>query len=326
MDYQTLNRTKLKLSQLGIGTWALGGNEGVYHWGPQETQVSEKTLLAAFENGINWIDTSPSYGDGFAESLVGQTLQNWPGEIYVSSKCGVVKTGSKTLKPCLSPASIVAELEQSLKRLKLDTIHFYQIHWPRDKQNLEEAWETLLLLQEQGKILYPALSNYSAKQLSNINSPQLPAFHQTALSLISQDSLKDSIPWCQKNNVGIVSYSPLQNGLLSQNSEKKVFHTGDWRVNESNLFQESTYSVVPEYTKKLSSLSANYSLKLEELALLWCLKQPGVSCIILGARNPAQLLGTTSCLEKSLHQELLKEVAKAYASFKASLSRTKPKS
>ncbi len=326
MKYSPLKKSGLTLSKIGLGTWAFSGEKGAYHWGPQDSSVAKQIILRSLENGINWIDTAPSYGLGNSEQIIGEALRDWSEEVIISSKCGLIPDRDNSLKPSLLKESIFKEVEQSLLRLGVDTIHLYQIHWPRDTSHLDEAWESLLLLKDQGKILCPGVSNYSTKQLNKNTSKKQLSFLQSPLSLISQDTLNSQLPWCRKENIGFLAYSPLQNGLLSgfaSNEWRSRIHETDWRKLKSNWFQDPIFQHVINYTHSLKLIAQELGLSLSEFALNWAIQQKGVTAAIVGCRSLQQLDAHLSYKSVTFATNTIREVEEKFRNFKAELHTSK---
>ena len=206
-----LDSSEIGLSRIGIGTWSLAGRWEM-GWGAQGEKQSIETLLAAFEAGINWVDTAPIYGHGKAESIVAKALSEWGKKIYLSTKCGLFKGPRFDL----SYESIAKELAGSLKRLKLDYIDLYQIHWPRPDAKLEEAFETLVGLKEQGLIKAIGASNFSIEDLRRVSKIEKPVSLQLPYNLLVANTTEDRLSWCQKNSIASLVYSPLYSGILSE--------------------------------------------------------------------------------------------------------------
>ena len=216
METRRLGNTDLDLTPVGFGTWAIGGGDWGMGWGPQEEKDSIGSILEGLESGINWIDTAHAYGFGLSEEIVGKALREWGQPVIVATKCGVLSNADKTPRRFASRETILEEVENSLRRLQVETIDLYQLHWPEPDENIEEAWQTLLDLQAQGKIRWPGVSNYSASQLGRAAALGPVSSLQPRYSLLNrQIEDEGQMDWCRENNCGIVCYSPMESGLLT---------------------------------------------------------------------------------------------------------------
>jgi len=223
MHTRKLGNSDLELTPVGLGTWAIGGGDWGMGWGPQEENDSIAAILEGLEAGINWVDTAHAYGFGLSEEMVGKALREWGQPVIVATKCGVLPNTDKTPRRFASRETILEEIEGSLRRLRVDTIDLYQLHWPEPDKNVEEAWQTLLDLQAQGKIRWPGVSNYSAAQLGRAAALGPVTSLQPRYSLLNRQIEEEGqMDWCRENNCGIVCYSPMESGLLTG----KVNH--DW--------------------------------------------------------------------------------------------------
>jgi len=223
METRRLGNTDLDLTPVGFGTWAIGGGDWGMGWGPQEEKDSIGSILEGLEAGINWIDTAHAYGFGLSEEVVGKALREWGQPVIVATKCGVLPNDDKTPRRFASRELILEEVEGSLRRLQADTIDLYQLHWPEPAENIEEAWQALLDLQAQGKIRWPGVSNYSASQLGRAAALGPVSSLQPRYSLLNrQIETGGQMDWCRENNCGIVSYSPMESGLLHRQGHPRV--------------------------------------------------------------------------------------------------------
>ena len=233
METRRLGNTDLDLTPVGFGTWAIGGGDWGMGWGPQEEKDSIGSILEGLESGINWIDTAHAYGFGLSEEIVGKALREWGQSVIVATKCGVLSNADKTPRRFASRETILEEVENSLRRLQVETIDLYQLHWPEPDENIEEAWQTLLDLQTQGKIRWPGVSNYSASQLGRAAALGPVSSLQPRYSLLNrQIEDEGQMDWCRENNCGIVCYSPMESGLLTGKVTREWIDSlpeNDWR-------------------------------------------------------------------------------------------------
>ncbi len=214
MRTRRLGQTDLELTTIGMGTWAIGG-PWEFGWGPQDDEDSVAAIRTAIESGVNWIDTAPAYGCGHAEEVVGRVLKELPDRPIIATKCGLLWNERREKVTCLKKDSVLAECDASLKRLGVDVIDLYQMHWPNPDEQLEEGWEAMVRLKEQGKVRYIGVSNCSLRQIKRTEAIAPPVSLQPPYSMIRRDAEVVLLPYCRKNNMGVVAYSPMQKGLLT---------------------------------------------------------------------------------------------------------------
>lgn len=311
-----LGTTGAGISRLGLGTWAIGGPEWRFGWGPQDDADSIRTLRRAFELGVNWIDTAAVYGFGHAEEVVGSALAGLADaeRPFVFTKCGRVRGGSDGApRTDLTPASIRRECETSLLRLRLERIDLYQIHWPADHEAVEAAWATMAALADEGKTRWIGVCNFDTKLLDacerirHVDTLQLP------VSLIQRYAIDELLPWCRSHGTGVIAYSPLQSGLLTgafTRDRLASLAESDWRRG-SDQFQEPRLSRNLELVELLLPVAARTGSTPAELAIAWVLAQPDVTGAIGGARRPQQVDGWIRAAEMVLTADDLVEIAGA---------------
>lgn len=307
-----LGQSDLELTTIGLGSWGLGGAGWEYSWGHQDDQETVATIHRALECGINWIDTAPVYGLGHAEEIIGKLVSSLKEKPLIATKCGLIWNDHREILPCLTRDSVRKECEDSLKRLRIDTIDLYQIHWPRPVEQIEEAWETLLNLQKEGKIRYPGVSNFNMAHLSLCEQKGTVTSLQPPYSILRRDIEKKVLPWCSSHGTGVIAYSPLQKGLLTGKVSSQwveALSEEDHRKRKDPLFQEPQLSRIIELVINLTDLAKRYGMTTPQLAIAWVLHQPGVTAAIVGARHPAQIAETVRAGEILLEQETLAEVA-----------------
>ena len=223
MEIRRLGNTDLDLTPVGFGTWAIGGGDWGMGWGPQEEKDSIGSILEGLESGINWIDTAHAYGFGLSEEVVGKALREWGQPVIVATKCGVLPNDDKTPRRFASRELILEEVEGSLRRLQVETIDLYQLHWPEPDENIEEAWQTLLDLQAQGKIRWPGVSNYSA-------DPARPRCRAWPGVLAATALQPAQPPNRGRRPDGLVSRKQLRHRLLQPHGERPAHRQGHPRV------------------------------------------------------------------------------------------------
>ncbi len=217
MQFRTLGNSGLSISVIGLGTWAIGGGDWKFGWGDQDETEAVETITQAVASGINWIDTAAVYGEGRSEELVGKALKSIPesDRPIIATKCGRVPLGDGEIGKCLQRDSIISECEVSLKRLQIECIDLYQMHWPEPTEEIEEGWETLVDLQKQGKVRHIGVSNHSPEQMQRLQKIAPITSLQPPYSMIAREVESETLPWCEQNGVGVVCYSPIGKGMLT---------------------------------------------------------------------------------------------------------------
>lgn len=291
MRTKKLGATDLELSTLGLGTMAMGGSGWQYSWGPQDTQDSIATIKRAFELGINWIDTAPVYGFGHSEEVVGMAIHDLAIKPIIATKCGRFGDEHGRLISRIKRESIRAEVEASLKRLNVDVVDLYQIHWPKPEEDIVEAWETVTDLIKEGKIRYGGVSNFNIEQLERISPIHPISSLQAPYSMIERGIETELLVYCKTNGIGVIVYSPLQKGLLTGKfTEQRV---NDLPVDDHRRldlhFQGPQLSANLELAESLRSFAQTHDKTLAQLAISWVLRRPEVTATIVGARRPAQV-------------------------------------
>lgn len=319
MRTKRLGNTDLELTVLGLGTWAIGGGGWDYAWGAQKDQDSIEAILEALECGVNWIDTAAAYGLGHSEEIVGKALKQWGKPVIIATKCGLLGDPDGHVRGYLKRESILKEAEASLKRLQVDRIDLYQIHWPNPAPDIEEAFETLIDLQKQGKIRYAGVSNFSSKQMEKISAKGPIASLQPPYSLLNRYAEKDLFPYCEKNSIGIVCYSPMQNGLLSGKMTRQRVEdmpADDWRKTKNDLFQEPQLSKVLNLVDKLKEFALMRGKTVAQAALSWVLRRREVTAAIVGARKKGQMAELAGASEWVLTGEEIEAIDAILGEFK----------
>jgi len=287
MNKRELGKSGIQLTEIGLGTWAIGG-PWEWGWGPQNDRESLEAIEKALELGMNWLDTSPSYGLGHSEAIVAQAIRKSREDVFLATKCGLVwdETGKVTNNN--RPESIFRELEDSLRRLQTDYIDLYQIHWPDAHTPVESSWEAIIRLKEQSKVKYIGVSNFNVKLLEKCESIGHVDSLQPPYSLLDRRIETVILPWCLKNKTGVIAYSPIQNGLLSGKFDRSRLAPDDWR-HTSPYFKEPAFTKNLEFTEKLKPIAERYQKSVLHLAVAWVLMHPAVTAAIVGARRASQV-------------------------------------
>ena len=286
MEYRKLG--DLEVSVIGYGAWGIGGAP---FWKNEGDKKSIDSIKASFDQGINIFDTAPVYGFGHSEKLIGEALKPVRENVILATKCGLRwdKESLSALRKDASRKSILEEIDQSLKRLGTDWIDLYQVHWPDVETSHQETMETLLEIQEQGKIRSIGVSNYSAVQIKECSQYAKIISLQPEYSLLAREIEKETVPLCIKNDIGIIAYSPLSSGVLTGKYDKNTKFK-DWRG--KGII--GTFSG-KEYAENISKVDMLKVIALEEgktcgqVAINWVLRQPGLTTALVGVKNPVQM-------------------------------------
>jgi aryl-alcohol dehydrogenase-like predicted oxidoreductase len=324
MQKRRLGNTDFDITQIGLGAWAMGGGGWLFGWGPQDTRDSIETIHHAVDLGINWIDTAAVYGLGRSEEVVGRALREIaPGDRpYVFTKCSLVWDESRQVAHSLRPESLRKELEDSLRRLQVETIDLYQIHWPdfphasgSADASIEDAWSTLAEMKKSGKVRFLGVSNFSVAQLERVGRIAPVSSLQPPYSLLSRGIEPDILPYCESHGIGVIVYSPMQSGLLTGTMTREriaALPEDDWRHRNPD-FQEPRLTRNLAIVEKLRAIGARHGRSPAEVAVAWTLRVPAVTGAIVGARRPAQVDGFIAAGDFRLDDAELQEIEAAVA-------------
>lgn len=316
---RTLGASALHLSTVGFGAWAAGGGGWAFGWGPQDDAESIASIRHAVEQGINWIDTAAVYGLGHSEQVVRRALEGIPtaDRPYIFTKCGLVWDESNPEAPprqVLRPESIRAECEASLRRLGLERIDLYQFHWPDQSGTpVEESWEAMSRLVEEGKVRAAGVSNFDVTLLERCEAIRHVDSLQPPLSLIRRQTADAEIPWCEEHGTGVIVYSPLQSGILTERfsaDRLKSLAEGDWR-RRSPDFKPPRLARNLALRDALIPIAREHGTTVSAVAIAWTLAWPGVTGAIVGARTPEQVDGWIAAASLELTLADLDQIAKA---------------
>lgn len=314
-----LGSSGLEITAVGFGAWAIGGGGWAFGWGPQDDDASLDTMRCALELGINWIDTAAVYGLGHSEEVVGRLLRDLPeGERpLVFTKCGLVwdeRDRMAAPRRVLRPDSIRRECEASLRRLGVERIDLYQFHWPDETGTpVEDSWEAMVRLIEEGKVRAGGVSNFDVSLLQRCEAVRHVDSLQPPFSLIRREAAESVIPWCAAHDTGVICYSPMQSGLLTDGfSRARVQHLAedDWR-RRSRDFQQPALDRNVALRDALRPIAERHGTTVSAVAVAWTLAWPGVSGAIVGARSPSQVSGWVRAATLELSPEDLDEIATA---------------
>ncbi|HXX22558.1 MAG TPA: aldo/keto reductase [Terriglobia bacterium] len=310
MERRKLGNSDLHITSLGVGAWAMGGSGWGFSWGPQDDGDSIAAIRKALDSGINWIDTAAVYGLGHSEEVVARALEGIQNRPYVFTKCERIWNERGELSGNLKADSLRRECEASLRRLKVDVIDLYQIHWPQPDEDIEEGWATLATLKREGKVRYIALSNFNVSQMKRAQAIAPITSLQPPYSLLAREAEKEILPYCVERKIGVTVYSPMRSGLLSGAMTRKragALPADDWRRRDPD-FQEPKLSRNLQLVDLLRAIGKRHDRTPGEVAIAWTLRHPAVTAAIVGIRRPEQLSGVIGAAEFRLSSEEITEI------------------
>ncbi|MEP6717015.1 MAG: aldo/keto reductase [Terriglobia bacterium] len=313
MQTRQLGNSDLKITPIGIGAWAMGGGGWAFAWGPQDDDESIGAIHAALDKGINWIDTAAVYGLGHSEEVVAKALQGRSKRPYVFTKCERRWDDNRQIYKSLKRASIFLECEQSLTRLKVDVIDLFQIHWPEPDEDVEEGWAAMAELKQQGKVRWIGVSNFNAQQLARAQAIAPITSLQPPYSMISPEIEAEILPFCAKNNTGVIVYSPMKSGMLTgAMSRERIANmpADDFRKRTPN-FQEPLLTRNLNLVEVLREIGKAHGRTPGEVAIAWTLRRPEVTAAIVGMRSPAQVDGVIGAADFRLAPDEIARIEQA---------------
>lgn len=315
MQTRKLGNSDLHITPLGIGAWAMGGGGWAFAWGPQDDDESIGAIHAALDRGINWIDTAAVYGLGHSEEVVARAIKGRSKRPYVFTKCERIWGEDRQIGKSLKRESILAECEASLRRLQIDTIDLYQIHWPEPDEDIEEGWATLAELQKQGKVRWIGVSNFNAQQLARAQAIAPITSLQPPYSMIQTEIEKEVLPFCAKHNIGTIVYSPMKSGMLTGAMTRERIANmpdDDFRKRTPN-FQEPLLTRNLKLVELLREIGNSHDRSPGEVAIAWTLRRPEVTGAIVGMRSPKQVDGVIGAAEFRLSEDEINRIDNALA-------------
>jgi aryl-alcohol dehydrogenase-like predicted oxidoreductase len=313
MQTRKLGNSDLHITPVGYGAWAIGGSGWQFGWGPQNDNDSIAAIHRSLELGVNWIDTAAVYGLGHSEDVIARALKSWPGpRPYVFTKCGLRWDANGNVRKVLSPDSIRREVEDSLRRLSVDVIDLYQIHWPPDPDSaeLEKGWSALASLQRQGKLRWIGVSNFNVQQLCRAQAMVPVTSLQPPYSLVHREIEDQVLPYCRRQGIGVIVYSPMASGLLTgaMTRERAAnLPKDDWRKNHPD-FTEPLLSRNLALVERLQEIGRAHNRSAGEVAIAWTLRNPAVTGAIVGPRTAHQAEGVMRAGELQLFDEELTDI------------------
>jgi aryl-alcohol dehydrogenase-like predicted oxidoreductase len=315
--YQTALKTKelghtgLEITRVGFGAWAIGGGGWEFGWGPQEDDRSIAAIHHALDQGVNWIDTAAAYGFGHSEEIVGRALDGLTDRPYVFTKASLLEGRGRRVIHSLKRDSLLREAEASLKRLRVDAIDLYQIHWPIPEKDIEEGWAALAELKQQGLVRHIGVSNFDVTQLRRIQRIAPVETLQPQYSLIERDVEHEILPFVEHEGIGVIVYSPMGSGLLTARMTRQRIANlpdDDWRKHDER-FREPQISRNLELVERLSAVAERHDTTPGTVAVAWALANPAVDGAIVGFRSPDQIDPILPAASLELTDEEILEIA-----------------
>jgi len=315
MEMQTrrLGNSDMAITRIGLGTWAIGGAGYAFGWGPQDDQDSIRTIEEAVGEGINWIDTAPIYGLGHSERIVGRAVAAMASKPYLFTKLGLQWDERKRARQELIPAQVEQEIDASLERLGVDTVDLVQIHWPIPQERIEDTWAEMCRVRDKGKVRWIGVSNFDDAQLKRIARRELPTSNQPPFNLLQQHILDRTVPYCAEHSIGLIPYSPMLSGLLSDAFDRERIASlpdNDWRKRLPLLRGEALERFL-SLLGRLKALAADRGTSVAKLAIAWTLRFDAITGVIVGARRPGQILETLGAAALELDDEFVRAIDQA---------------
>jgi aryl-alcohol dehydrogenase-like predicted oxidoreductase len=302
MKTRQLGISDLHITPIGFGAWAIGGAGWEFAWGAQDDRDSIAAIREVLDAGINWIDTAAVYGLGHSEQVVARALEGVGDRPYVFTKCSMIWNEHGEIGRSLKADSIRRECEASLRRLKVDAIDLYQIHWPNPDREFEERWATMAALQAEGKVRNIGVSTFSVAQMKRAQAIAPSAPLQPRYSLIHREIEPEILPFVIQANIGVIAYSPMASGLLTgamTRARIAGLPDDDWRRDYED-FREPRLSRHLKLVSLLRDIGQRHGRSPAEVAVAWVLSNPAVTGAIVGARRPRQMLGVSGAVDLRL--------------------------
>lgn len=300
MKMSKLGNSDMQITSVGFGSWAVGGGEWAYGWGEQDDKVSREAIHAALDSGMNWIDTAAVYGLGHSEEVIALALKEYSGSRpYVFTKCGMVWDENREVVQKIKGDSVRKECEDSLRRLKTDAIDLYQIHWPNPDEDIEEAWTEMARLQQEGKVRWIGVSNFSVEQMRRAQKIAPVTSLQPPYSMLRRSIETDILPYAEEQGIGVIVYSPMLSGMLTGGMTKERAESlpdDDWRSRNPE-FQEPRLSRNLGLVELLKQIGQKHDVPTAAVTISWVLQKTAVTGAIVGGRNPEQVQGAARALD-----------------------------
>ena len=311
MQTKQLGNSDMHITPIGIGAWAMGGGGWAFAWGPQDDDESVAAIHAALDAGVNWVDTAAVYGLGHSEEVVARALKGRSRKPFVFTKCERVWNERREIGKSLKADSIRRELEASLRRLQLDAIDLYQIHWPEPEEDIEEGWTAMAQLQREGKVRWIGVSNFNVDHLRRAQAIAPITSLQPPYSMLAREIEETVLPYTQQHGIGVIVYSPMKSGLLSGAMTRErvaAMPADDWRRLTPH-FQEPRLTRNLELAELLRAIGQRHGRTPGVVAIAWTLRHPAVTAAIVGMRSAKQVEGVIGAAEFRLTPEEVGEIA-----------------
>jgi aryl-alcohol dehydrogenase-like predicted oxidoreductase len=304
-ELRTLGNSDLHLTPIGFGAWAIGGGNWEFAWGPQDDNESVNAIRRALDLGVNWIDTAAIYGLGHSEEVVAKALNGTSHKPYVFTKCSMRWHDDRTIYRSLKAKSLEEELNGSLRRLGVETIDLYQIHWPNPEEEIEEGWAALAKFKEQGKVRHIGVSNFNVDQMKRAQKIAPITSLQPPYSMLRRAIEQEILPFAHANNIGVINYSPMLSGMLTGKMSREriaAMPQDDWR-RRAPEFNEPRLSRNLRLVEVLGEIGSEHKVEAGVVAVAWTLHQPAVTAAIVGGRSSQQVEGIAPALHFRLSSE-----------------------
>jgi aryl-alcohol dehydrogenase-like predicted oxidoreductase len=305
-----LGETGMEITRVGFGAWAIGGGGWQFGWGPQQDEASIGSIHRALELGVNWIDTAAAYGFGHSEQVVGRALEGLDQRPYVFTKCSLLDDGTGRVRHSLDRDSVLREAESSVKRLGVDAIDLYQIHWPNPEPDIEQGWAALAELKEQGVVRHIGVSNFDVGQLRRIQGIAPVETIQPPYSLVDPAAEEELLPYAEQQGIGVIVYSPMGSGLLTGAMTREriaAMPEDDWRRTDPR-FTEPLLSRHLALADRLRVIGERHGVTPGAVAAAWTLANPAVDGAITGFRRPDQVAPVLAAANLELTEQDLAEI------------------
>jgi aryl-alcohol dehydrogenase-like predicted oxidoreductase len=310
MQKRQLGNSDLQITPIGIGAWAMGGGDWAFSWGHQEDNNSIEAIHTALDAGINWIDTAAIYGLGHSEEVVGKAIAGRSNRPYIFTKCALVWDDKRQISRSLKADSVRREVEASLRRLKIDVIDLYQIHWPDPEPEIEEGWQTLAQLRREGKVRHIGVSNFNVAQMKRAQKIAPITSLQPPYNIVTADIEKEVLPFCREHNIGVIVYSPMKSGLLSGKMTREriaKLPPDDFRPRTVS-FKEPLLTRNLGLVEVLRGIGDRHGRTPGEVAIAWTLRDPVITGAIVGMRSADQAKQIVRSAEFRLSPDEVREI------------------
>jgi aryl-alcohol dehydrogenase-like predicted oxidoreductase len=308
MKISQLGTSDMWLTPIGFGAWAVGGGNWAMSWGPQDDNASIAAIHKAIDLGVNWIDTAAIYGLGHSEEVVGKAVKGSHVKPFIFTKSGMVWNEKREIKRTL--LEIRHEVEDSLRRLQVERIDLYQIHWPVEDKDIEEGWSTMAALKREGKVRHIGVSNFSVAQMERCRGIAPITSLQPPYSMVNRAAEAEILPYCLDHRIGVINYAPMHSGLLTGAMSKERFANlppDDFRRNAKN-YQEPLFSRNLAVADFLGQIGARHGVSAGVIAIAWTLANPAITAAIVGGRSPEQVEGVWPAAKFRLSKDEMQEI------------------